>query len=99
MPETTQKYILQFNYADNGQLYEDFLLLTAAEASRLNGALELLFAAGDIRSADGDRTSASMLQPYAEPEFRTLSQMKKGWENGYLADQLRDHDFDWEEPS
>ncbi len=95
-PVTEKKYILQFNYTDNDQLYEDFLVLSDRDAERLKEALEVLTEVGDIRSADGEKTSVSMLQPYVEPEFRTFEQMKEAWEAGDLNDHLRDQDFDWE---
>ncbi len=97
--DSRNRYILQFNYTDNGQLYEDFLLLSDAEARLINLALATLFDAGDIRSADGDRTSADLLQPYIAPEFRRFDAMKRNWDDGTLNERLKDQDFNWESAS
>ncbi len=93
------RYILQFNYTDNGQLYEDFLLLSDAEARLINLALATLFDAGDIRSADGDRTSVGLLKLYIAPEFRRFDEMRRSWNDGTLNERLKDQDFNWESAS
>jgi len=96
MPQEAKRYILQFDYVDNGQLYEDLLLLTDLEAAQLHKALQVLFDAEHIRSVDSDPNSDSLLTEYRDPEFQTLHELKDRWENGDLGSRLRDEDFEWE---
>jgi hypothetical protein len=97
MSQTTKRYILQFDYTDNGHLYEELLLLTDDEVNQLNSALVVLFESGYIRAVDGDPTSASLLSEYVEPAFQTLTQLKQEWKDEYLGDQLLDEGFEWQE--
>ena len=77
------KYIIEFLYTDNNQLYQEDVELTDAEYKRVNAFLTKLERAGSIElTIEG----GSVIYRYCEPMFIGFEQLTANWKAGTLLD-------------
>ncbi len=89
-----RKYIIEFRYADNDQIYAQDVELTPSEYKRVRRFLSQLLIAGEIRLVDptDPQNIDFILYPVIDPDFLDFETLKQHWRDGSLlemADRLR----------
>jgi hypothetical protein len=78
-----QKYVLEFRYHDNLQVYSDVVELSLEELERVQTYIKALEDNGDILSVD---EFSDLISLYQEPTFLTFDQLESNWIEGSLGD-------------
>ena len=70
------RYVIEFLYTDNNQLYQCDVELTPEEHARVDAFLNKLQAAGEIEPEGG---GGAMLYEYHEPKPISFDELAKDW--------------------
>ena len=83
------RYTIEFIYADNDQIYLDYIECTREEAKQIEDFLDKMEGIGQIKSS-GD--GGPMVYPYGEPQFITFGELQSNWEDGLIS-TAKDHEI------